>query len=96
MITSKQRAILRKHANGLETIFQIGKSGISEQTVTEITAAIKVREMVKVKVHETALITAREAAQTLAEQIECDIVQTIGTRFVLYKRNKKNPIYEIK
>lgn len=95
MITSKQRAKLRGIANNIDTIFQVGKSGIIDTLVAQIDDALAAREIVKVKVLENAPISARAAAGEVAEKIGCDIVQVIGTKFVLYKRNNKKPIIDI-
>ena len=95
MITSKQRAKLRGIANNIDTIFQVGKSGIIDTLVAQIDDALAAREIVKVKVLENAPIGARAAAGEVAEKIGCDIVQVIGTKFVLYKRNNKKPIIDI-
>lgn len=95
MITSKQRATLRSQSNGLETIFQIGKGGISDMLVQQVNDALKAREMIKLRVLENAPVFAREAAQELAEKSGAEIVQVIGSRFILFKRNPKKPIYEM-
>ena len=96
MITSKQRATLRSQSNGLETIFQIGKGGISDMLVQQVNDALKAREMIKLRVLENAPVFAREAAQELAEKCGAEIVQVIGSRFVLYKRNPKKPVIDLK
>ncbi len=95
MITSKQRATLRSQSNGLETIFQIGKGGISDMLVQQVNDALKAREMIKLRVLENAPVFAQEAAQELAEKCGAEIVQVIGSRFILFKRNPKKPIYEM-
>jgi len=95
MINSKQRAKLRAMANSYETIVQIGKSGISDETVVQADGALKTRELIKLRVLESSPVTAREAAQELAEKTHADIVQVIGGRFVLYRRNPKEPKIEI-
>lgn len=91
MITSKQRAQLRGMANTMDTILQVGKSGIGEALVAQVEDALRARELIKMRVLETAPVLAREAAQELAEKTNADIVQVIGTKFVLYKQNKKDP-----
>ena len=96
MITSKQRAKLRSQSNGLETIFQIGKGGISDMLVQQVNDALKAREMIKLRVLENSGYTAREAAEALAEQTGAEVVQVIGSRFVLYRRNPKKPVIELK
>lgn len=95
MLTSKQRAVLRAKANTLETILQVGKSGVGEMLIKQVEDALTAREMIKLRVLENSLLTAKEAAVELAEQTGADIVQVIGTRFVLFKRNPKKPIYEL-
>jgi len=95
MITSKQRAKLRAIANGYDTILQIGKSGISAETITQADGALKARELIKVRVLESSPITTREAAQALSEKTDSDIVQIIGGRFILFRRNHKEPKIEV-
>ena len=91
MLTSKQRAKLRAMGTNLDTIFQIGKSGISEETVKQISNALAARELINARVLENSEYTAREAADALAEATGADVVAVTGTRFVLYREsvNKK-------
>ena len=88
MLTSKQRAKLRSMGTALDTIFQIGKGGISEETVKQICNALEARELIKARVLENSGYTAREAAEAIAEAAEADVVAVTGTRFVLYKESK--------
>ena len=90
-LTSKQRAQLRGLAMTEDTIIQIGKGGITENTVTQVKDALTARELIKGRVRESSLLTAREAADALAEACAAETVQTIGSKFVLYKRNAKEP-----
>jgi RNA-binding protein len=87
-------------ANTYETIFQIGKGGISDVVIKQIDEALYVRELIKVRVLETAPVTVREAADTVAVAVGGDVVQVIGTKFVLYKKSNnkdiKNPIVLVK
>lgn len=92
MITTKQRAKLRGMANTIDAIFQIGKGGIGDALVAQVSDALRVREIIKIKVLENSIYTAREAAQELAEKTGADIVQVIGSKLVLYKRNDKEPV----
>lgn len=88
-LTSKQRAQLKGLAMTEDTIIQIGKGGISENTLTQVKDALKARELIKGRVLENSLLGAREAAEELAEKCAAEVVQTIGSKFVLYKRNEK-------
>ena len=91
MLTSKQRATLRGLANTMDTIFQVGKSGVVENTIAQVKDALEARELIKLRVLETCPVTAREAAQDLANKTNSEVVQVIGTRFVLYRRRDKDP-----
>lgn len=96
MLTSKQRAVLRGVANSMDTIFQVGKGGISDTLVAQTDDALRARELIKLRVLENSGYTAREAAEQLAEQTDSDVVQVIGSRFVLYRRNPKKPVIDLK
>ena len=91
MITSKQRSQLRGLAMNEDTIIQIGKGGITDAVVDSVSAALRARELVKGKVLENSMLTAREACDALSEACKAEQVQVIGTKFVLYKRNEKEP-----
>ena len=93
MITSKQRAALRKCANTIEPIFNVGKDGISDELVQGMADALKKRELIKAHVLENCEYTAREACDILALRLEAEPVQTIGSKFVLYKRNPETDQY---
>lgn len=59
MLTSKQRAEFRAQANSLETTLMVGKDGVTEAVVAEADKLLTARELVKGKVLETALMSAR-------------------------------------
>lgn len=86
MITSKQRAYLRAAANSIDPIFQIGKGGITDEIVKQLALAIEARELIKVRILETALLDTRECMTILSQRLCAEPVQAIGSRVVLYKR----------
>lgn len=96
MLTSKQRAYLRGVASNYDTIFQIGKGGISENLIQQVNDALKVRELIKLRVLDNCEYSSREAGERLAEVTKSEVVQVIGSRFVLFKRNPKDPVIELK
>ena len=95
MITSKQRAYLRSISQSLETIFQIGKGGITEEICNQIYNALEARELIKARVLDNSGYTAKEAASIIAEVIECEVVSCGGSRFVLYKESEKKKRIEL-
>ena len=86
-LTSKQRAQLRGIANGIDTIVHIGKEGISDNLVKQANDALEAREIIKCKVLENSMLTAREACSQLAKLTRSEEVQVIGTKFVLYRQH---------
>ena len=95
MLTSKQRAYLRALSQSLDTIFQVGKGGITEEMCTQIYNALEARELIKARVLDNSGYTAKEAANEIAENIDCDVVSCVGTRFVLYKESKNKKKIEL-
>lgn len=95
MITSKQRAYLRSLSSNLDTIFQIGKAGISEEICRQISNALEARELIKARVLENSGYTAKEAANEIAAVIGCEVVSCVGSKFVLYKESEKKKRIEI-
>ena len=91
MLKSSQRAKLRAMANGIDPVVIIGKDGLGANFVQAVDEALEARELIKVKLLETAPVTVREAADFAAERTGSDVVQVIGTRFVLYRKRKKEP-----
>ena len=92
MLTSKQRAYLRSLAVNEDTILMVGKSGMGPEVIKQADDALERRELIKGRVlPETCPVSPREAAEELAQKTGSDVVQVIGSRFVLYRRKKKDP-----
>lgn len=91
MLTSKQRAKLKSVAMTEDTILQVGKNGIPDTLVTQVSDALKAREIVKMKVLDSSPVTAQEAAAELSEKTKSEVVQVIGNKMVLFKRNPQQP-----
>ena len=79
----------------MDTIFQIGKAGITEETCHQLANALEARELIKVRVLDNSGYTAKEAANEIANAIDCDVVACVGTKFVLYKESVKKKRIEI-
>ena len=95
MLSSKNRALLRSMAMNIDTIFQIGKGGVSEETCRQIANALEARELVKARVLENSGYTAKEAAEEISAAIDADVVCTVGSKFVLYKKSEKKSRIEL-
>lgn len=87
-LTSKQRAQLRALANGIDTILYVGKDGLGENLIRQADGALETRELIKGRVLENSMYSAREACEELCKATHSESVQVIGTKFVLYRQNK--------
>ncbi len=92
MLNSKQRAILKKEAQRLKPLFQVGTNKVHTNNISAIVEAFNTREIVKVKVNrdnnEDKLIV-NNIAEELAKAIPAEVVCIIGTTIILYKNNNK-------
>ena len=84
-LTGKQRAQLRTLANTLEDMVIVGKGGLTEAVIRETDGILAKRELVKIKLLETAMLTPREAQSILCESLDASPVQCIGTKTVIYR-----------
>ena len=91
-LTSKQRAQLRGMAASLDTILHVGKDGIGDNLVKQADDALEARELIKGKVLDNNLeYDARLAAEELAKHTRSEVVQVIGSKFVLYRETHSKP-----
>lgn len=94
-LTTKQRAYLRSLATSIDTIMQIGKGGVSEPLIKTVNDALTARELIKMKVLETAGYTPREIVEELALACNAAVVTVIGSKIVLYRPNTEKPKIEL-
>lgn len=90
-LTSKQRAQLRGIATNIDTIVHIGKDGIGPNLTRQAEDALEARELIKGKVLENSPLSTREGAEELARATRSEVVQVIGTKFVLYRETHSKP-----
>jgi RNA-binding protein len=86
-LNSRQRAQLRALANSLDTIIHIGKDCIGDNLVKQADDALEARELVKGRVLENSMLSTREGAEELAKATRSEVVQVIGSKFVLYRES---------
>ena len=87
-MTGKERAAFRAKANSLEPLFQVGKGGVSPALVAQAQDALRVHELIKLKVLlESAPDTPRNIAEEIAEKTGSQVVQVIGGAMIFYKEN---------
>ena len=89
MLTSKQRAEYRAQANSIETTLMVGKDGVTEAVVAEADRLLTARELVKGKVLESALMSAREVSDAICEATGADGIACVGSKFVIWRFSEK-------
>ena len=89
MLTGKQRAELRTQANGIETTLMVGKGGVTPNVIAEAEILLESRELVKGRVLETALMSAREVSDEICEATGAEGIQRVGSKFVIWRKSKK-------
>ena len=94
-MTSKQRAYLRSLAQKIEPIFQIGKIGISDNQIEQLTNALEARELIKITFLDTIPENKNIIANEIAQKTNSEIVQIIGKKLTLYKRSINKPKIEL-
>jgi len=79
---------IKRRLSGEKPTIQIGKNGVSHKLVKEIEKQLEKKEMVKIKILQSALEgeEAREIASKIAEQTVSSLVEVRGHTFMLYKR----------
>ena len=89
MLTSKQRAEFRAQANSIDTTLMVGKDGVTEAVIAEAERLLTARELVKGKVLETALMSAREVSDAICEATGADGISCVGSKFVIWRFSEK-------
>ena len=96
MLNSKQRSNLRGKAMTIDPIFQVGKGGVTDNMVEDISKALETRELIKINVLKNNLDSPQEILQDLATKLHAEPVCAIGSKIVLYRRSNKKDFDHIK
>ncbi len=95
MLTSKQRSYLRGLGNTMEPIVQVGKAGVTESLIVQVVETLEARELIKMKVLNNCMASVREVADQIAAEAGADVVQTIGSKILIYKESEEKPTIEL-
>jgi RNA-binding protein len=79
----------RAQANTLETTLMVGKDGVTDALIEEAERLLTARELVKGKVLETAMMTAREVSDAICEATGADGISCVGSKFVIWRFSEK-------
>lgn len=95
MLTGKQKRFLRAKSNQEKPIFQVGKSGVTDNMIAQIDDALEKRELIKVKILQNCLEDKHTIAETISEQTSAHIVQIIGNNIIFYKESLEHKSIEL-
>ena len=95
MITTKQRAELRKLAHNLTPSVQIGKDGLTENVVNEVDIVLENKELVKIKILPNSTLEAKQVINELANTLSAEAVQAVGGVMVLYRFSTKKGVMHV-
>ncbi|WP_102274493.1 ribosome assembly RNA-binding protein YhbY [Cytobacillus massiliigabonensis] len=90
MLTGKQKRFLRSMAHSLNPIFQVGKGGVNDNMIKQISDALEARELMKISILQNCDEDKHTVAEQLAKGTRAELVQIIGNIIVLYKQSREN------
>ena len=96
MITSKERALLKRIVSSQSAVYQIGKDGLNELNLNGIMEALTAREIIKINVLQNCDEPIKDLAGAICEKLNCELVGIIGRKIIIYKLNPKNKNHVLK
>ena len=88
-MTTKERAYLKGLAMQLDPILSLGKSSLTPEFTEAVNEAITKRELIKINVLKNCTEDPNSLASTLAERTHSEVVQVIGRKIVLFRKNQE-------
>ena len=93
MLSSKDRALLKRIVSSQSCVYQIGKDGLNEQNLNGILEALNAREVIKINVLQNCDDDAKTLANLICEKLKSEVVGVIGRKIIIYKLNPKNKVH---
>ena len=91
-LSSRQRAHLRALAHDEKAHIRVGKEGLTDAVVSAIEEAFNTRELLKIRIHDTAERQPQDVAHEIAGRLDgCRVVQTMGWTATLYRPDPDDP-----
>lgn len=88
-LSDDQRRTLQEMGHDLDPVVWVGRRGISEGLLENIDNQLLAHELIKVKVHEPAML--EEAAEALYEECDAQIAQSIGNILLAFRPHPEEP-----
>lgn len=88
MLTGKQKRFLRAEAHHTKALFQIGKQGITDNLIEQLSDLLEKRELIKINILQNCMEDKHVLAEEISDKTDAHIVQIIGNNIVLYKQSE--------
>ena len=94
-LNSKQRKLLEKYANKIESVVIVGAGGVSEGVTGIISDELGIQELIQVKFNDFK-DEKRELTEGIVNSTDATLVRLIGNGAILYRpaEELKDRIYE--
>ena len=86
-MSGKERAAPRAEAHHLNVKVHVGHQGLTPTLLGALDDVLRTHLLVKVQVAKAGELSAKEAANQLAERVHAEVIQVIGRTFTLYREN---------
>lgn len=88
-LTSQQIRFLKGKGHALKPVLHIGKDGLTEGVIASCNKSLDNNELIKITLLETAELDRKEVARDLAAAVTAEVVQVLGRKILLFKRNNE-------
>ena len=95
MLTGKQRSYLKGIANSIPAILQVGKGGVTDNVIRQVDEVLEARELIKGTVLRNSELEVKQVCEEIAQRVRAEIVQVIGSRFVLYRESHEDKVIQL-
>lgn len=86
-MNGKERAALRAEAHHLDIKVHVGHQGLTPALLQSIEDVLRTHMLVKLQVAKAGELSAKAAANAIAEQLGADVIQVIGRTCTIYREN---------
>ena len=95
MLKPNQRAYLRKLAQTMSPIFQVGKNVVTDNQIEQLCNALEVHELIKINLLNTTPADKFSISDEISQRTGAEVVHIIGNKLTIYKRSTDKPKIEL-
>jgi RNA-binding protein len=94
MPSSPLRRTLRAAGHHLSAIVQVGKEGVTDAVLNQLSEALDHHELVKLRVGTESPEDRFEVAEALADRADAQVAQVLGRTVLVYRKHPEKPRFE--